>query len=215
MRFAYADPPYPGQARKHYGKHPDYAGEVDHAELIARLEREFDGWALSTSAKELWRILPLCPPGEENTKRPGTTKEGTGCRVLAWHKPMATIFPGVLTYAWEPVILRGWRPPPRKGPGPRDHLSASPPGYTWTAKPEGHVTGEKPAAFWQWLFRCAGLTAEDEFADLFTGSGAGSREWERFCNEPELPLFDPLDVPRNARRHRDETHARLFEEAST
>jgi hypothetical protein len=23
MRFAYADPPYPGQSLKHYGDHPD------------------------------------------------------------------------------------------------------------------------------------------------------------------------------------------------
>lgn len=38
MRFAYADPPYPGQARRHYGAHPDYGGEVDHAALIERLE---------------------------------------------------------------------------------------------------------------------------------------------------------------------------------
>lgn len=35
MRFAYADPPYPGKARKYYGAHPDFAGEVDHAALIA------------------------------------------------------------------------------------------------------------------------------------------------------------------------------------
>lgn len=28
MIFAYADPPYPGQAKKHYGRE-----EVDHAEL--------------------------------------------------------------------------------------------------------------------------------------------------------------------------------------
>jgi hypothetical protein len=51
MRFAYADPPYPGQAWRVYGRHEDYAGEVDHAELIARLERDYpDGWALSTPA---------------------------------------------------------------------------------------------------------------------------------------------------------------------
>lgn len=36
MRIAYADPPYPGQARKHYGQHPDYAGEVDHNDRSRR-----------------------------------------------------------------------------------------------------------------------------------------------------------------------------------
>jgi len=46
VRVAYADPPYPGCAHL-YKDHPDYAGEVDHAELIDRMEREFpDGWAL-------------------------------------------------------------------------------------------------------------------------------------------------------------------------
>ena len=62
MRFGYADPPYPGHARV-YRDHPDYAGEVDHAELISRLITEFpDGWALSTSAQALQDILALCPP---------------------------------------------------------------------------------------------------------------------------------------------------------
>jgi hypothetical protein len=32
LRLAYADPPYPGKARL-YQDHPDYGGEVDHAEL--------------------------------------------------------------------------------------------------------------------------------------------------------------------------------------
>ena len=38
MRLAYADPPYPGLSRRYYGDHPDFAGEVDHAELLARLQ---------------------------------------------------------------------------------------------------------------------------------------------------------------------------------
>ena len=47
LRLAYADPPYPGQAGI-YREHPDYAGEVDHQELVMRLA-SYDGWALSTS----------------------------------------------------------------------------------------------------------------------------------------------------------------------
>ena len=61
LRLAYADPPYPGRSHKYYGGHPDYAGEVDHAELIASLSAEYDGWALSTSAdalREVWGALP-------------------------------------------------------------------------------------------------------------------------------------------------------------
>lgn len=49
LRLAYADPPYPGNARL-YRDHPDYGGEVDHAALIERLSA-YDGWALSTSAE--------------------------------------------------------------------------------------------------------------------------------------------------------------------
>jgi len=37
LSMAYADPPYPGQAKRHYGDHPDYAGEVDLGALIERL----------------------------------------------------------------------------------------------------------------------------------------------------------------------------------
>ena len=45
MKIAYADPPYIGCAHL-YRDHPDYAGEVDHARLIERLERDYDGWIL-------------------------------------------------------------------------------------------------------------------------------------------------------------------------
>ena len=62
VRVAFADPPYVGQAAKHYRHHPDYAGEVDHAVLIARLVQDYpDGWALSASSPSLRIILPMCP----------------------------------------------------------------------------------------------------------------------------------------------------------
>ena len=59
LRLAYADPPYPGLSH-YYRGHADYAGEVDHAELVERLE-PYDGWALSTSAAALNRVLRMCP----------------------------------------------------------------------------------------------------------------------------------------------------------
>lgn len=49
MRIGYADPPYVGCAHL-YRDHPDFAGEVDHAELIARLESDYDGWVLHAAA---------------------------------------------------------------------------------------------------------------------------------------------------------------------
>jgi hypothetical protein len=93
LRLAYADPPYPGLSKRYYGEHPDYAGEVDHAALIASLV-EFDGWALSTSAKSLPAVLALCPPG---------------VRVAAWVRgERPTKAHGPLN-AWEPVIFSGGR----------------------------------------------------------------------------------------------------------
>ena len=45
VRFAYADPPYIGQAKKHYADDPRCA-EVDHAELVARLVARLRcGWS--------------------------------------------------------------------------------------------------------------------------------------------------------------------------
>src|SRR5450755_4108019 len=59
LRFAYADPPYPGKA----GYDPEQA-EVDHQALVERLVASFeDGWALATSAEALPHVLTLCPAG--------------------------------------------------------------------------------------------------------------------------------------------------------
>jgi hypothetical protein len=95
MRLAYADPPYPGQARKHYKDHPDFAGEVDHEVLVSHL-LPFDGWALSTSNRALQDVLALCPPG---------------VRILAWNKPIAPPMRDHGVFGWEPVIVHWARPP--------------------------------------------------------------------------------------------------------
>lgn len=65
--FHYADPPYPGTSSKYYRDEPSFAGEVDFPALIASLAAAHDrgeslGWALSTSARSLRELLPLCPP---------------------------------------------------------------------------------------------------------------------------------------------------------
>jgi hypothetical protein len=186
MRFAYADPPYPGKSRKYYGAHRDYAGEVDHQALITRLEAEFpDGWALSTSAAALQHVLALCP--EQQVSR-GAAGGGTReqLRVLAWCKNLAQPggLPGPL-YGWEPVILRGGR---RAGARtwPRDWLVCSPDLYTLRRKPAEHVTGSKPRAFLEWVFRCLGAQSGDELVDLFPGSGAVAAAWEAFAAQSEL-----------------------------
>jgi hypothetical protein len=169
-RFAYADPPYIGQAKRHYSKHPDYAGEVDHAELIGRMDSGFDGWALSLSVKSLQHVLGLCPEDVV---------------VLAWFKPIAPPLGDHRRYNWEPVICKPVR---RYGPGyvPLACV-ASPPQFTFRQKPESHVIGEKPETFCHWLFASAGLAAGDEVTDLFPGSGAVGQAWATFKPGPTVP----------------------------
>lgn len=57
MKFAYADPPYLGQGKKHYSDHPEahvWDSPKTHQHLIRRLRDEYpDGWALSASSPSL------------------------------------------------------------------------------------------------------------------------------------------------------------------
>lgn len=160
-RFAYADPPYPGKARL-YRTHPDYAGEVDHAELIRRLS-SFDGWALSTSVAALPEVLALCPQGT---------------RVAAWfrgERPTSSYSP---LPAWEPVLYFGARRFLSSGSERRvDAL-------VYVSRPRTtdrrRVIGAKPAEFCAWLFGLLGLEAVDELVDLFPGSGGVAKAWASF-----------------------------------
>lgn len=161
VKLAYADPPYPGNAEKIYGDHPDYAGEVDHAELLERLVG-YDGWALSTSAAALQDVLPLCPPRH---------------RVLAWVKHSITV-------SWEPVIVYS----ARQVSGLRDWVAVEPDSYQWRPRPDGYVTGQKPEAFCRWMFDWLGATpGDDDLDDLFPGSGAVTEAWDRWNSQPPLP----------------------------
>ncbi|WP_219498527.1 hypothetical protein [Nonomuraea ceibae] len=175
LRLAYADPPYPGNARLYRG-HRDYAGEVDHAALIRRLT-PYDGWALSTSAAALPSVLALCPPG---------------VRVAAWHRgerPTASRWP---LNAWEPVIYTGGRlSDPSRRPGTRRVDSLVHGVSAMTTLPD-RVIGAKPAAFCRWLFELLGAAPGDTFDDLFPGSGAVSRAWAAFARTPNpSPMATP------------------------
>ncbi len=167
LRMAYADPPYPGQALKHYGDHPDYAGEVDHAQLIDRLVADYpDGWALSTSSPALRDVLPLCPED---------------VRVMAWVKPFAAFKRNVrVAYAWEPVIVKA-----------AERLEGASPTRDFVAEPitmRRGLTGAKPDAFCLWLFRAMGLRpgTGDVLCDLFPGSGAVAQAWDAFCAQGQM-----------------------------
>lgn len=170
LRVAYADPPYIGQAKRHYGGHADYAGEVDHAELVTRLVDDYpDGWALSLSAKSLQTILALCP---------------ADVRVCAWLKPWSNMLPGIrVQYAWEPVIVRGGRKGPHVKGDPllRDAaVVANPSGFTFRKLPDGSVIGRKPPMFCHWLFSVLGLRSGDTLDDLYPGNGAVGQAWQEW-----------------------------------
>lgn len=171
MRMAYADPPYPGQAKRLYGEHSDYAGEVDHTELIPELLARFsDGWALSTSIHALPAVLRLCPD-----------------RVLVcpWLKRATSPPMGGRMYSWEPVILCD-TPNPRFPT--RMHCEANVEQYTFRPKPNGYVVGSKPRGFAFWLFDAMGLRPEDELVDLFPGSGAIGRAWDEWRAQGRLAI---------------------------
>lgn len=156
MRFAYADPPYIGQAKRHYGNN---AREVNHPLLIEWLTRDFDAWALSCSSSTLKMILPMCPDG---------------VRVMAWVKPFCSFKPNVNpAYAWEPVIVYGGRKKSRSEPTVRDWVSAN-----ITLK--RGLSGAKPEAFCFWLFDMIGLRKDDEFTDVFPGTGAVTSAYEKW-----------------------------------
>lgn len=156
MRFAYADPPYVGCARKHYGE-----PEVDHEALIARLTGQFqDGWALSATSVSLRYLLPLCPEG---------------VRVAAWVKPFCSFKPGVNpAYAWEPVIFAGGRKRDRDVDTVRDWVSAN-------ITLRRGLSGVKLEEFSFWIFGLLGMSPDDDFVDLYPGSGAVTDAWVRWC----------------------------------
>lgn len=161
-----ADPPYPGQSKKHYGDHPDYAGEVDHVELIERLEADYDGWVLNTSSPALHDVLPLCP---------------SDARVMAWVKPFAAFKRNVpVAYSWEPVIVKACRKPVVSGRTVMRDYIAEP------ITMKRGLVGVKPDAVCRWMFEVVGAEPTDEMDDLFPGSGAITDAWNRWCDQLTL-----------------------------
>lgn len=176
LRFAYADPPYYGRCKLYGHRHEAPYGCWDapetHGALIEYLDT-FDAWALSGSAESLHVILPLCGPESQ---------------VLSWVKLNALPTPERRMKSWEPVILKGGRPPTMQT---RSALVAVPPvGYTFAGRSHEHIIGEKPDAFARWIFAIAGLTPEDAFHDVFPGSGVMGRAWSRFCQQTTLALTE-------------------------
>jgi len=180
MRLAIADPPYPGCAHL-YRNHPDYAGEVDHVALVERLQSEFDGWVLHTSAtpEAIALIAPLVV--------------GTGARWMAWTKPFAAFKRNVSSaYAWEPVIVK-----PARKPVVSKRLVMR----DWIAEPitlRRGLTGAKPEAVCHWAFENLGAQPDDDLVDLFPGTGAVTRAWETWRDklaQGDIEEWKPAQAP--------------------
>jgi len=177
MKMAYADPPYLGCGRIYADLHPnalDFDNPETHKRLILKLERDYsDGWAMSLHSPSLRIILPMCPPR---------------ARVMAWVKPFCSFKPNVNpAYAWEPVIVCGGRPRTRWEDKARDWVAAN-------IALKRTVKGAKPDAFCYWLFDVLNLRPEDEFVDMFPGSGAVTAAYKRYTawlrGTEQGPLFE-------------------------
>lgn len=158
LRFAYADPPYPGTARSY----PERT-EVDHGELIQRLERDYDGWLLHSNSQSIAPLVNLVP---------------RGTRILAWGKYHGLpVTSAGLIYTWEPIFLKPVRQP-------SDYVRDS----LWfdMADQLKWMRGQKPIPVVTWLFRAAGLQYDDELSDLFPGTGAVGRAWDEYSRQLSL-----------------------------
>jgi hypothetical protein len=159
VRFCYADPPYLGRGKAMYG-FPEWDKIERHHELVLQLRADFpDGWAMSCSSSSLLAIGYACP----------------NARVAAWCKPWSSFKPNVSPqYSWEPVIFAGGRKATRQEWSGRDFIVT---GITHRRS----VRGAKPEAFCLWLFEdIFHAQPDDEFVDMFPGSGAVTRAWEEW-----------------------------------
>lgn len=172
LRAAYADPPYLGCGKSHYGHLHTAAADYDdpetHRRLIERLCDEFDCWAMSLHEPSLRTLLPMCPPD---------------VRVASWVKPFAAFRPNVTrAWTWEPVFFRFHeaRKISSSAPTWRDHVSAP------IAMRKG-FPGAKPDAFSFWIFEGLNLQPTDHFCDVFPGSGAVTEAWHKW-SQREQPV---------------------------
>ncbi len=171
-RIAYADPPYPGMAAKFYS-HDPRCSEVDHRELMARLDGEFESWSLSTASTTLQAVLSVAP---------------SDVRIAAWVKPFASFKPGVNpAYTWEPVLFKTKNRYDKSARTIRDHLTIEDAVECNITLKRG-LTGAKPEGFCFWMFELVGAHPDDEFVDLFPGTGGVTLAWEKWRSRWRAPM---------------------------
>jgi len=151
--------------------HPEaheYDNPETHRRLIIRMMDEYDCWAMSLHEPSLREILSMCPKD---------------VRVAAWVKPFASFKKNVTrAWTWEPVIFSFHRARRRTAEQQtwRDHI----------AEPITMLRGfrgAKPDKFCFWMFDGLNLLPGDEFHDLFHGSGAVCRAWEKWKQAHQRP----------------------------
>lgn len=153
MKFAYADPPYYGQGKKLYGSlHPEayiWDDKQSHLDLIATLDRDYDGWAMSCNPADLYWILN----GRDDI------------RVCAWTKTFHQIRPlASVQFAWEPVLICNPRKVKNRKPMVRDWMACA------RAMRKGLV-GAKPDAFNVWVLDLLGFDpSKDTITEIFIGT---------------------------------------------
>lgn len=175
MKICYADPPYKGQSKKHYG-----GEEVDFESLIEKL-KGYDKWALSIHQNQIRDILPLCPKKT---------------RIAVWCKPYATFKRNVNpTYAWEPVLFYSTHRS-MKQKFIHDFLVCSP-------VMKAAIVGQKPLEFCFWLFELLSLRPGDNFCDMFGGSGAVQIAHKYWCDNYFDDDYRKLEPKRESKSVRD------------
>lgn len=176
MKIGYADPPYIGCAHL-YRDQESYAGEVDHAELIERLQSDYDGWVLHAAAtpKSMAVLAPLVEKIE-------------GARWMSWVKGFAAFKKNVsVAYAWEPVIVKVARKPVvSKRLVMRDWIQES------ITLRKG-LTGAKPEAVCHWAFEMVGAHPDDDLHDLYPGTGAVTKAWATWRGKFTLPALEAAE----------------------
>ncbi len=161
ITVAYADPPYLGMGHRY--DHPD-ASDWDSIEHYYRFIKSLcsdypDGWALSASSSSLYTLLPFCPED---------------VRIQVWVKPFAAFKKNVNpAFAWEPVLIVGGRPRGDEMTYMRDFAVQN-------IELKKGLTGAKPEQIMFWIFDSMNLRPGDTVLDLFPGTGAVSRAWQKY-----------------------------------